>query len=85
MRCTPHQRSHKVTRYEPLAGQKGEHEFYDEGTETSATDGGGSKEIGASLSAYCFRISPPGSPAHDIRRKQGTSRVSLRKNDYQAD
>lgn len=44
MRCTHHQRSHRVTRYEPLAGQRGEHEFYTEGTETSPADGGGRRK-----------------------------------------
>jgi len=39
-----------VTRYEPLAGQRGEHEFYTEGTETRPADGGGRrKSVLASL------------------------------------
>ena len=33
-----------MTRYEPLAGQRSEHEFYSEGTETSPTDGGGRRK-----------------------------------------
>jgi len=33
-----------VTRYEPLARQRGEHEFYTEGTETIPTDGGGRRK-----------------------------------------
>jgi len=44
MLCTPHQRSHKVTRYEPLVGQRGANEFYTEGTETSPTDGVGRRK-----------------------------------------
>jgi hypothetical protein len=33
-----------VTRYEPLAGLRGEHYYYTDGTETSPTDGGGRRK-----------------------------------------